>query len=82
MALLIVTDDCSDCDACIKPCPNDAISVCDDLYVIDRLRCTECVGHFDDPQCLEVCPSECIIADPDFMETAKELQVKYESLHA
>jgi ferredoxin len=80
MALLIVTDDCTDCDACVEPCPNEAISVRDTLYIIDRLRCTECVGHFDDPQCIEVCPSECILPDPDFPETPEELQAKYESL--
>jgi ferredoxin len=80
MALFIVADDCTDCDACIEPCPNEAISVRDNLYVIDHQRCTECVGHFDDPQCIEVCPSECIIPDPDFPETPEELQAKYESL--
>lgn len=82
MSLLIVTDDCTDCDACIEPCPNDAISVIDGLYIINKDLCTECVGHHDDPQCIEVCPSDCILPNPDHEEAPEELQAKYERLQA
>ena len=82
MALLIVMDDCTDCDACIEPCPNDAISIIDGLYIINIDLCTECVGHHEDPQCVEVCPSDCILPDPDHEETPEELQAKYESLQS
>ncbi|MFT5371503.1 MAG: ferredoxin, partial [Lysobacterales bacterium] len=34
-----------------------------DYYIIDPNLCTECVGHFDTPQCVEVCPVECIPKD-------------------
>ena len=54
MALLI-NDDCTACDACKPVCPNEAISVGDPIYVIDPLRCTECVGAEDEPQCKLVC---------------------------
>ena len=59
MALLI-TDECINCDVCEPECPNEAISQGEDIYVIDPTRCTECVGHFDEPQCVEVCPVDCI----------------------
>ena len=63
MALLI-NDSCTACDACKPVCPNEAISVGDPAYVIDPARCTECVGHFEEPQCVLVCPVECIDKDP------------------
>ena len=53
MALLI-TDECINCDVCEPECPNGAISQGVEIYVIDPRRCTECVGHFDVPQCVEV----------------------------
>jgi len=80
MALLI-TEDCSLCDACVIECPNDAISEADPVYVIDPDRCTECVGHEDEPQCRLVCPSDCIVNDPDRVETREMLQEKYTTLH-
>ena len=80
MALMINTN-CDLCDACILDCPNEAIAE-GDPYVIDALRCTECVGEFDEPQCQLVCPvDDCIAANPDFQETPEELQEKYEMLH-
>lgn len=82
MALLVVTDDCTDCDACIEPCPNDAITIIDGLYIINIDLCTECVGHHDDPQCIDVCPSDCILPDPDNQESPEELQAKYERLQS
>ena len=41
---------------------------------------SECVGHFDVPQCVEVCPVDCIILDPGSKETRKELESKYARL--
>lgn len=76
MALLI-TDACINCDVCEPECPNQAISQGDDYYRIDTERCTECVGHHDRPQCLVVCPVECIILDPAHPETPAQLQQKY-----
>ena len=76
MALLI-TDECINCDVCEPECPNGAISAAEELYVIDAALCTECVGHFDTSQCVEVCPVDCIIVDPQHRETREELQDKY-----
>lgn len=74
---LIITDECINCDVCEPECPNDAISQGEEIYVIDSGRCTECVGHYEVPQCVEVCPVDCIPNDPDVVETKDQLQEKY-----
>jgi ferredoxin len=79
MALLI-TDECINCDVCEPECPNGAISMGEEIYVIDPRKCTECVGHFEQPQCVEVCPVDCIVLDPDVRETKEELHAKYVAL--
>ena len=79
---LIITDECINCDVCEPECPNGAISQGPEIYVIDPKKCTECVGHFDMPQCVEVCPVDCIPVNPDFVETKEQLQAKYEALMA
>lgn len=78
---LTVTDNCTNCDACVPVCPNEAIRAGDAIYVIDALKCTECVGAHDEPQCKLVCPSDCIEIHPDFVETPDQLLEKYEALH-
>ena len=60
---LIITDECINCDVCEPECPNAAISMGESIYVIDPRKCTECVGHFDEPQCVQVCPVACIPLD-------------------
>ncbi|MFT4693154.1 MAG: ferredoxin [Francisella sp.] len=79
MALLI-TDDCINCDLCEAECPNDAITQGEDYYEIEPSKCTECVGHFTESQCTEVCPIECIIIDKDNIETKGQLINKYSIL--
>lgn len=81
MALLI-TDECINCDVCEPECPNAAITQGDEIYIIDPNLCTECVGHYDVPQCVEVCPVDCIPKDPDNEETEDQLRKKYEHLMA
>ena len=78
---LIILDACAACDACEPVCPNEAIRVAEPIYVIDQLKCTECVGAEDEPQCKLVCPEVCIIPNPDWEETPEELQEKYEALN-
>lgn len=77
---LTITDDCINCGACETECPNKAISQGDDYYVIDPNKCTECVGHFDTPQCREVCPVDCIPNDPKHVESKDMLMQKYHKL--
>lgn len=81
MALLI-THECINCDVCEPECPNQAISQGEEIFVIDPERCTECVGHFDTPQCVAVCPVDCIPKDPDREETHDQLYAKYLCLTA
>lgn len=81
MALLI-TDECINCDVCQPECPNLAISQGELIYEINPHRCTECVGHFDTPQCVEVCPVDCIIVDPVHIESKEALQRKLDGLSA
>jgi ferredoxin len=77
---LIITDECINCGACEPECPNDAITAGDEIYVIDAAKCTECVGHFDESQCAEVCPVDCCVPDPDHKESREELMEKYKKL--
>ena len=76
---LMITDDCINCDVCEPACPNQAISQGPEFYVIDPLKCTECVGHFDEPQCQIVCPVDCIPLDPNWIETEEQLRAKLKS---
>jgi len=77
---LKITDECINCDVCEPVCPNQAIRQGELIYEIDPLRCTECIGHFDEPQCVSVCPVDCIPLDPDHPETKEELMEKYRLL--
>lgn len=79
---LLINDECINCDVCEPECPNSAITQGDEIYEIDPNLCTECVGHFDEPQCIEVCPVDCILVDPDNEESKATLQLKYEKLIA
>ena len=79
MALLI-DDSCINCDMCEPECPNHAITMGDEIYQIDPDLCTECVGHYDKPTCVSVCPIDCIDPDPEHVESNDELLVKYASL--
>lgn len=62
MALLI-THECICCDICVPECPNEAITLGKKVCEIDPDKCTECVGHYPEPQCKQVCPMDCIVSD-------------------
>lgn len=79
---LKITDECINCDVCEPECPNGAISQGIEIYVIDPNKCTECVGHFEEPQCQLVCPVDCIPLNPDFAESKEQLYAKYLKLSA
>ncbi len=55
-----ITDECISCGACEPECPVDAIFEGDEIYEITADKCVECEGHHEEPQCIEVCPVECI----------------------
>ncbi len=77
---LTITDECINCDVCEPECPNAAIYQGEEIYEINPDLCTECVGHYETSQCVDVCPVDCIILDPGRPETREELQAKYEKL--
>lgn len=56
-----ITEECISCGACVPECPTESISEGDTIYVINSATCVECEGHFDEPQCLTVCPVESIV---------------------
>ena len=74
---LFINDQCINCDVCEPECPNNAISMGPQIYVIDSDLCTECVGHYDTPQCMEVCPVDCILSNPDHAESPETLKQKF-----
>lgn len=82
MAMLI-NEECINCGSCEPDCPNTAITQGSTIYVIDPEKCTECVGAFDTPKCVELCPVDgCIVSDPAHAESREEMQARYERLHA
>lgn len=79
---LRINELCVNCDVCEPVCPNKAITQGETIYVIDPALCTECVGHHDEPQCVVVCPVECIDPDPAHPETHAALLEKLARLQA
>lgn len=65
---------------CEPECPNKAISLGEKIYEIDADLCTECVGFYDTPTCISVCPIDCIITDPEHIESKESLYQKFEKL--
>ena len=77
---LRITEECINCDVCEPQCPNGAIYMGPEIYEIDPGKCTECVGHFEEPQCQVFCPVECIEFDLDHPEDHDELLAKFKRL--
>jgi ferredoxin len=75
-----ITEECINCGACEPECPNQAISVGDEIYIIDPEKCTECVGHYDTSQCASVCPVDACVPDPEHKESRDALMAKYRRL--
>lgn len=75
-----ITEVCANCGPCEQICPNDAIYPGDGQFFIDPEKCTECVGWFDEPQCVDACPVDSVVPDPDHVETREQLQAKFERL--
>lgn len=64
MPYKIIVDECTNCAVCETECPNDAINEKKGMFKIDPALCSECVGFFDEAQCVAVCPiTDCIVID-------------------
>ena len=74
---LKITKECINCDVCEPVCPNQAIYMGEQIYEINPNLCTECVGHFEIPQCVDICPIDCIPKDENYVETNDQLYKKY-----
>ncbi len=77
---LYITDECINCDVCEPECPNGAITQGEEIYEIEPSLCTECVGHYEESQCVEVCPVDCILVHPDHEESKDELMEKFKRI--
>jgi ferredoxin len=71
-----VLEDGSTVDALDKQKP-----VSDEFYYIVPDKCTECMGFHEEPQCAAVCPVDCCVPDPDYVETEEHLLDRKERLH-
>jgi len=80
MALKIL-DSCINCDMCDPECPNDAITLGEEIYEIDPSKCTECIGHYEKPTCVSVCPIDCVKPDLEHIESEDELLAKFLKMH-
>jgi len=78
---LFITEECTSCGACETECPNQAIREGDPVYVINPELCTECVGFFAEPECVAVCPLDCIVPHPAYTEDREVLLAKFRGLH-
>ena len=76
-----ITEECISCGACEPECANNAISEGETIYVIDADKCTECVGNYESPKCVEVCPVDCCVLDTDHSETKEQSLEKWRKLH-
>src|SRR5262245_40169425 len=78
----MITSDCINCGACEPECPNNAITQGEEIYVIDPVLCTECVGFHDYEACAAVCPVDCCVTDPNNVENEEVLIGRARSIHA
>lgn len=77
---LKITEECINCDVCEPECPNKAISQGAEIYEINPDLCTQCIGHYSEPQCQIVCPVACIELDKDNIESDDQLLIKYNKI--
>jgi len=78
----MITEECINCGACEPECPNEAISEGLEVFVIDPVLCTECVGFHDQEQCAVVCPVDCCVPDPNNLEPEQLLLDRAKVLHS
>ena len=93
---LMINEECINCAACEPECPNTAIyeggaeyeymgetkpALSEDIYYIVPDKCSECIGFYDDEQCVSVCPVDACVPDPDHEESEEELLEKARKLH-
>ena len=78
----LINEDCINCGACEDECPNGAISMGDEIFVINPDLCTECVGSHGEQMCALACPPEACVQDPERVETEEGLSERAKTIHA
>ena len=76
-----ISDECINCGACEDECPNGAISMGEEIFVIDPDLCTECVGFSEAQMCALACPPDVCVQDPERIETEEELVARAKKIH-
>jgi len=76
-----ITEECASCGSCETECPNQAISQGTDIFVIDPEKCTECMGFYDSPHCVKICPANAPAPDPARRESDDVLLARFKKLH-
>ena len=76
-----ITDECIYCGTCAEECPNRAIYEGKTQFIIDPNKCTECIGYFESPRCVEACPLDVPVPDIEHQETKDQLLEKWHKLH-
>ncbi len=77
----MITEECINCGVCLPECPNEAITEGSEIFQIDPVLCTECVGFHDEEQCAVVCPVDCCLPDPNNSEEEQSLFARAKVLH-
>jgi ferredoxin len=78
----MITEDCIACGACESECPNDAIGLGNEIFVVDPDLCSECVGSSETQKCAEACPVDCCVPDPSRRESEETLFQRAQKIHA
>jgi len=76
-----ITEDCINCGACEDECPNSAISMGPEIFVIDPMLCTECVGFSGEQMCAAACPPDVCVQDPERIEDEQTLFARAQKIH-
>ena len=76
-----IDENCISCAACEPECPNAAIGEGESIFIINPVRCTDCVGAFPASRCADVCPVDACHPDPKHLESKEELLKKWRGLH-
>ncbi len=76
-----ISEECISCGACEPACKNTAIKEGETIYQVDPQKCTECVGWFNAPQCVDTCPVDACVPDPAHKESREQLLAKWQKLN-
>ncbi|HAD49418.1 MAG: ferredoxin [Idiomarina sp.] len=58
--MIVINEDCINCDMCVPECPVEAIDMGAEHYEINQALCVECEGYYDQPSCYAVCPVDAV----------------------